>query len=48
MAREHYDAARISAQINPVRSGVHIGWASRMNVPGRGEVPTEKLIKAQK
>ena len=36
IVREHYDAARFSANINPVSSRVHIGWASRMNIPRKG------------
>jgi hypothetical protein len=28
--------ACVSANINPVSSRVHVGWASRMNVPRRG------------
>jgi len=36
IVREHYDGASVSAKINHVCSRVHIGWASRMNVPRKG------------
>jgi len=42
IAREHYDAARFSANINPVCSWLPIVWASRMYVPGRAVGPAEQ------
>jgi hypothetical protein len=47
IVREHYDPARFGANINPACSRLRIGWGSRMDVPGRGVGPTEKLIKSK-
>jgi hypothetical protein len=42
IVKEHYDPARVSANINPVFSRVSIAWSGRMGVFGRRVGPTEK------
>ena len=42
IVRGHYDVAMVSGNIKYVCSGVHIGWACRVDVPRRGLGPAEK------
>jgi hypothetical protein len=50
--KEHYGAATVSANINPVYLRVLIGCATRMDVSGKGVGSgvdlLKKIIKAQK
>jgi hypothetical protein len=42
IVRTYYDVARVSANINPVCLRENMGWASSMDVPGKGVGPIEK------